>query len=75
MKTTRDQKDTLKALMAEEVNKNVDRPYEEMRDVNELIADYRDAGDLSSMALVKYKEGQLAIREEDNSSGDELQTG
>ena len=41
--------------MVEEVKKNVDRPYEEMRDVGELMADYKEAGnDVTSMALVKY---------------------
>lgn len=54
-KEAKEQKESLKALMAEEVKKNVDRPYEEMRDVGELMADYKEHGnDVSSMALVKY---------------------
>ena len=58
MKQAKEQKEGLKALMAEEVQKNVERPYEEMRDVGQLMADYKEAGnDVSSMALVKYQGG------------------
>lgn len=41
--------------MQEEILKNADRPYEEVRDIHEIINDYKEAGaDLASMALVKY---------------------
>ena len=58
MKQAKDNKESLKALMAEEVKKNEDRAYDEMRDVGELMADYKQAGnDVTSMALVKYQGG------------------
>ena len=44
----------LKALMASEIEKNKDRAYEDMVDVNELIASYKEAGGVESMAMVKY---------------------
>lgn len=75
MKQAKENKESLKALMAEEVKKNEDRAYDEMRDVGELMADYKQAGnDVTSMALVKYQGGQLALRE-DQDSGEELEPG